>query len=481
MKPCEPAVCLVLSIVATIVGDAEIWGDHEDERFDVWGNLTVPFDATLTLRNVTIVFHTDANETYGIRLDQHASLRVLDGDDDPSTPGDASNITSTGVGWYLYDPDGIEFEMDGSRLGNLGRAHEEPEVGTVQGFWVVCVKVTISGSEVMARGCSGKVSATTVDIEGTNISRLNFSIGTMGHRASLDGISLKEVQLTVWNGNPLTLTSSVLDGSGFACNNAGDLKIEGNLFVDSSFYSTDGTEVDMVDCVFKGSISRASLGGKDLRATGCEFTDTEQGLSMGGSPRYTVEDCTFTNVSEPLKLYSGVCRVANVTIVGRSTATGIRIYGSGTCTITNTSCQDCYIGIDVNQWQGPAELINCSLSNITSMGLYIRYSTDVRCRSCSFVGTRYTAYAYYSLDLDLAMVDCWFEDLQFGTYFGADRSTTFVDCTFVNVTQPVYQNMGDVDLRNVTMRGTNGLLATGIGLSTLHGSLNVTNTTCVGY
>ena len=187
MEGSNLALCAIVCVVATlaalslmasssqakdIVGDTQMWGDYEDEHFDIWGNVTVPTDTTLTLKNVTIVFHTERNETRGIRLDLHASLIITDGDDDPSTRGDASNITSMGAGWYLYAPEGIELQVRASRLENLGVDHDEPGVGTVPGVRVVCPVVNVRGTEVKATGCNGSVVSTSVDIRETTISAL---------------------------------------------------------------------------------------------------------------------------------------------------------------------------------------------------------------------------------------------------------------------------------------------------------------------
>jgi parallel beta-helix repeat protein len=84
--------------VQYLFGDWNVTGveSYTDEIFVLTGNLTILAGGALTLRNVTLAINcTTENGTYDIQVMDGGSLNITDGDNDPATTDDRSNITDS--------------------------------------------------------------------------------------------------------------------------------------------------------------------------------------------------------------------------------------------------------------------------------------------------------------------------------------------------------------------------------------------------
>ncbi len=419
------AVTLLASVTGAvdIDGDTEMWGIHEDERYDIWGNVTVPVDSSLTLRNVTMVFHTDHHEIFGIRMLAGANLLVLDGDDDPLTPNDASLVSSTGSPWFLAILNGARFQVRASRLENVGRDHVEPGVGYKSGVWVVCETVEIWESQISGDDGRGEVRSPSVDIEGTTLSDLYLIIDVMGYSLSMNDISIQNMTLMVRNGRSFVLEPSMVNNSLLLCNVFNTVRVTGTLFNGSALNVNSVSQMDVLGCRFQGSDTFCFYGAGGLvRVADCHIEDSNRGMVISSTTLTLVTGCTFDNVTYPIRPSSGDVDISNVTISGADA--GISLwYGQGVVNISDTICEDSVAGVDIFKWTGPIGITGCNFTNISYTGIGVAEATDLRLRSCSFVNVRLGVTCDHDVQAvwELEVVDSSFELFAIGlNCFGAN-------------------------------------------------------------
>lgn len=381
------AVTLLASMTGAvdIHGDIQMYGTQEDKRIDIWGNVTVQASSTLTLRNVTMIFHTDLDEVFGIRMEAGANLLIQDKDDDPSTPDDASLISSTGGAWFLAILDGASFEVRASRLENVGKDHIEPGVGSIYGVWIVCDAVELWESQLLGVDGRATVHSPSVAIEGTTLSNLYLTVNVLGQSLSMTDIYIQSMTMVVTNGRSFILEPSISNDSQLVCNAFNTVRVSGTRFNGSSLNIHSVSWVDIFDCSFQGSDPFSIYGaGDQVSVFGCRFEDSYQGIMVSYTMLTLVAGCTFDNVTYPFRQSSGAIDMRNVTMSGADT--GIRLWsGEGTVNISDTICRDSVAGVDIIKWMGPIGLANCSFTNISFAGVDIEETRDLRLRSCSFV------------------------------------------------------------------------------------------------
>jgi parallel beta-helix repeat protein len=81
-----------------LTGEWNVTGteSYSDESIVLTGNLSIKSGGSLTLKNVTLAMNcTFANATYTIEVLSGGTLIIMDGDNDPSTTSDRSNITDS--------------------------------------------------------------------------------------------------------------------------------------------------------------------------------------------------------------------------------------------------------------------------------------------------------------------------------------------------------------------------------------------------
>jgi len=80
---------------------------YRNQTIHLRGNLTINSTGALEMENVTIVFNCSHDGQYGIHVLGNGFLNITDGDADPSTMDDSSNITNSGPGgriFFIVDP-----------------------------------------------------------------------------------------------------------------------------------------------------------------------------------------------------------------------------------------------------------------------------------------------------------------------------------------------------------------------------------------
>ena len=424
------AVTLLASVsgAETFNGDTQLWGTHENKTVDIWGNVTVPADSTLTLRNVTMVFRTDLGGVYGLRMEKGASLLVHDGDDDPSTPGDASVIKSSGETWYIMAIDAARLEIRASRIENLGRRHEETGRGWVEGVWITCDAVELWESEILCVDCLGEVTSPTVDIKGSTFSDIWVTVDVMDQPVSMVDVFLENTILILRNGLSFTFERSSLVDSRLVSYVFSNITVRGTLFDASSLTTHSDFQVDIIECVFQNQFQENSLSidarPDRVRVYDCHFEKSNSGIFAPKSNLTMVADCTFENVNYPITVAKGDADIRDVTISGAALGVMVQRFG-GAVNVLNMTCRDSLIGIQIEEWTGPIDLYNCSFTNIDDKGINIvrpEKETNLRLMSCSFVNILYgiSGDPLPSYGWELEVIDSSFEQFLYGLkLFGA--------------------------------------------------------------
>ena len=124
--------------------EVEIWGDttiwntivKSNTEIILNGNLTIASGGSLTLTNVTLRINCTSNGSNHIEVQGGGALYINDTDGDPSTRGDATNITALNPNhrFTFLVRSGATFQMNNSELHHCGYTGDYPYTGA--GLWI---------------------------------------------------------------------------------------------------------------------------------------------------------------------------------------------------------------------------------------------------------------------------------------------------------------------------------------------------------
>jgi hypothetical protein len=354
---------LILLVISTDAQGTEYHSDMamsgviENERIDIWGNLTVPDNSALTLRNVTLVFHCEGGVSYELRVGKGASLHVSDGDGDRSTVNDRSHVSSVGSPWFLSGDDVRFFELTDSEFKGLSDDYvNEPPWSR----WskMVADRILIADAELsdirgflFLRG-----------VQGLEVS--NSMINGSYHRVEATGLTVL-INGSRFNGGEICLYA----GS--------DRSTE---VTNCTFESPNGvglwvqTEASIRDCDFIECLAgiKADMTGSNdpVFIDGCSFLRCNTGIKEDESSVMVVNACSFKGGFRGGILIAGLdYRINNTTFQDLRVVFQVLFYDS--FTMNQTRISDCLEGVQLNLDGRKDKFENCTFDNVTGIAINV--------------------------------------------------------------------------------------------------------------
>lgn len=317
-------------------GDLVLNGVVENVTIDLWGDLIVANLSSLSLRNVTLVFHNDGGVQHGIVIGNGASLSILDNDGQGSTTRDQSFIDSLGIPWRLEADYAETVRIEHSHLNHMGR----PDSGGIPSFDVTITaysKIVVEDvtftqlggyifmSSPLGRSCLGNSTCRGVEpsvfVEGTIVAIENTTFESDGEYALLVSSSVGSIINCSISGNGthgITLDGTVKAANctvrgftyGIWVNSRSAVNISGcdildcptGIFVEERT-RTEVSATRLIDC------GHGFIGEKILMAglMGCAFQNlSEVAVEIvfdGRGLSATLADCIFESARHCLRAY----------------------------------------------------------------------------------------------------------------------------------------------------------------------------------
>ena len=188
----------------TLVADEE----YSNGTITCTGTLRIPFGFTLTLHNITLVM--DANASNGqsvIDVEKGGSFFVFDGDGNPATTGDASNITRSGAyGYKFMVLKGSNFTLENSEVHYAGYMSTSPTPAEY-GIYIESNNVTISHSLLSSNNEAIRMTGAEFKIDNCTIIKNRY--GIVAVQNSDPEILYNNISNNFWNGITIQSASSI--------------------------------------------------------------------------------------------------------------------------------------------------------------------------------------------------------------------------------------------------------------------------------
>lgn len=373
------------STALELTEDTSLSGTFSDQTIDAWGNITVPEDGHLELRNVTLVFHTDDVDSLGIRAFPGSTIVLSDGDNDPGTETDATNVTSTGGPWFLIVENATRFEIRNSILQNIGKWVYDPILGSCWQTLIEASSISITWSRMENLSLAMVLEADDIYLSKSAITsdlpdrymRLNLVSTTIEVRDSTISIAyvslLTEEKLVVRNSH-IQITYYYLNIKG--------VTVE---LLDTWF---DGFGVDIrsadTNSESSATVSRCKFTSgyplhsrlNTLRVQECEFMGPFSGIVSHSPPNVEISNCTFTQDSRGINVQNAKdLKVTDVNFTGCSSPMKVTRH-SGTVVLERLTVVNCRFGLYIEgstEWQPPftVNISECRFENINGKGLSV--------------------------------------------------------------------------------------------------------------
>jgi len=374
-----------------INGDIEMTGTVSNRQYDIYGNLTVPEGETLVLRNVRIIFHNPGDHEVGLRVQNGTTLRILDGDDDPSTTGDGSYINCTPDPWFLTVDRAVLFEVRNSVLEHIGVSYTDPDLGRMRGPWIEATTMTLDHATLFDAREIWTMEGDTLTIADSRINGSTPAIVAQFEIVLVSDSIFEVGQFNPVRGNRVEVDRSVFNHSVLACGTVQIVTVRNTAFDSSilSFYSgvTRGT---VLDCTFSGDVSNYALyaNATNTFIANCVFNGSDGGIWIR-SDITVIDGCTFVERNWGVYVDLGILSISNSRFT--SCASGV---------ILERTKADIYMSF--------LTFTNCtsSISTVESVGTVSVVSCDFR----DSVGTSIRAEDFRYLLVD----DCSFENVTAG-------------------------------------------------------------------
>ena len=345
--------------------DLERTGIYENARWDLWGNLTVPQNGTLDLRNVTITFHQDANGPYGLRALIGSSLILTDYDDDPYTTGDRTNITSVGGPWFFVMRGASNLTTSGAELSNVGLDYTDPNLGRVRTIELMVGAIDLTDASI--------TNVETDVIVDTGSFRLNGTKMLMQDRWVIVDSSLFVLELSSVSVYELSSNCSYLSivDSKFTCDFVASIRKPKVTHISNSTFKVKNFSVygTMSSCAVYDSTFEGPNGGSvsfnlnNDSYPSAEFVNlTFTGFSGALYTRYAralIDRCRFSDCTQGLSFRQARVLVKESTFWNIAQGIG---FTDAQLDIDNSSFDDCDMGIYFNYAFESLEIDNCTFS-----------------------------------------------------------------------------------------------------------------------
>ena len=411
-----------------INGDTEMTGTVQDQRYDIYGNLTVPEGETLVLKNVTIVFHNPGDHAVGLRAQRGSTLRILDGDDDPLTTGDGSYINCTPGPWILTVNRAILFEVRNSVLEHVGRMYTDPDLGWLWGPWIEAESVDLDHATLYDARETWRMSGDQLTIAD---SRINGSEAAMiaefgrawvtdsllevktfsvqyGLRFEMDRSIVNFTNLQSWGLQTVDVRDTAFYASQFSFyqiivrGTVLDCTFTGNSGLYAMYANATNTIIN--NCVFNGSVQGANIRSRVTVVDGCAFVGSDQGLYHDWGI-LSVRNSTFTSCGTGVLLESGVADVA----------------------LSGLTFINCSTPIRTVDWEGTVSVVSCDFRNTPGASIQAEDFGYMLLDNCSFINVTRGVWARPNDPRVwwLRVTNCTFKEFSTGVLcYGANLTVT---------------------------------------------------------
>ncbi|MDD3493264.1 MAG: NosD domain-containing protein, partial [Candidatus Thermoplasmatota archaeon] len=334
--------------------------------------------------------------------------------------------------------------------------------GTYTENVVVNKQVTITGMQAVL-DAAGSGDALTVTAHRAYIHHLTVTNASHGRGVVIDGDNVTVMHCTltdhkialVVNGDHALFAHNTVMGYGVG---RGAVVAGSHTHMDSNYFNhlqnatqvVGGTENVIVGNHYAGNVFALQV----TSASGTCITDNyfssgnSYGIDIVGDTWCTLDNNTFRDNGEALRVFSSGLVIVNHTFEGNTL--GLGIYADGT-TVRNCVFQDNHQAVQVDgayntmvadcvfsesrqgvivQEAATVDLRNLTFADQEGASLSIQDSAQVTVFQCSFTGNGEAAYVHQSSDLHLR--ECWFDHQQAGVVI-SDSQTIIHDCTFAHV------------------------------------------------
>ncbi|MBI5000176.1 MAG: Ig-like domain-containing protein [Euryarchaeota archaeon] len=351
---------------------------YENQTIFLAANLTIEYNATLALKNVTFVMN--CSFAYEFNITVNGILNVTDGDWNPATKDDCSNITAPNSAV----PYGIAASNNST--------------------------ITVSNSDITWWGAPAS-GEPAFNSNGARFANTTFFACAPGETISdvvnttFDTCSLVDSNITTNNSRGTRLANCALANSSFFLNNSLNTSIAGcsgdftsSITVfgkNNTVYSAGGN----LSMNFKGddgvftvsSMAGMRLRGQNQTVENVAFRDGA-GLIVEGTESIAValRDSTASNCTSGFTFIS--CAVVAERLAARECPTGYNIAGTGAGRLVNSTADLCANGLDSTS-AGSFTVQDCTFSNISGNGTRALFSAEfLRLDGCAFSNVATTLY-----------------------------------------------------------------------------------------
>ncbi len=274
--------------VTYIDGDWIVTGaeSYTDEEIILSGNLTVETGGSLVLANVTLAMNCSFNGQYHIRVNSGGSLIVTDGDNNPWTTDDFSNITDSpfdndgGGGDYKYFVEvlsGGSVSINNTIIRECGYSSDP-----FYGFYVYSDTSSFENS-IFRSNLQGLI------LEGNNSEIRN---------CTFDGNKDYGIR-SVGNDNNI-INCTFKDNVDYGILSSGNGNIIQNCTFENSYYAIwiDSGELDndIQECTFENNTNAIRVTGDNTDVHNCTLKNNDKGIYVGTDVNNSdIQNCTFEN------------------------------------------------------------------------------------------------------------------------------------------------------------------------------------------
>ncbi len=384
MVAVSAAALLAVDVQGVVInGDTEMTGTVQDQRYDIYGNLTVPGGETLVLKNVTIVFHNPGDHGVGIRAQRGSTLRILDGDDDPLTTDDGSYINCTPDPWILTVDRAILFEVRNSVLEHVGRMYNDPDLGLQRGPLIKATSVNLDHATLYDAKESWTMNGDTLTIAD---SRINGSEATMVAYFGDVRVTDSRLELrgfTAEDGQRFEMDRSILNFSGLACDSVETVIVRNSAFHSSGFSFYWGVmRGTVLDCTFTGNQRGLFANATNTFITNCDFNGSLVGVWIW-SQMAVVDGCTFVGCEQGLYQNDGTLSLSNSTFT--SCTAGVVIENSlADSAMSGLTFNNCSTPLKMVKWEGTVSVVSCDFRDTPGVSILAEDFRYMLVDDCSF-------------------------------------------------------------------------------------------------
>jgi hypothetical protein len=396
--------------------DVELTGLHKDKTIECWGNISVPIGGSLTLKNVTLIFHTTENTTLGLIGSSGSIIEIVDGDGDHRTYTDASNLSSTNGPWFIIVDNGDRFTIRNSMLTDLALIFNDTDGRTIYGSEVEADHIRFTNAMVELAHRRLTLKSDHMTLFASSINKGDFTdLYLVGKDIQLRDNHL-EVPVIINDAQMVNLRGNTHVSGWVIAQQVSDLHVSDSLFIACGVQGyTDVESASFVNCSFRSSSSFAIyIRWADVLVQDCTFDSFSGGVNhyMGN---LSIIDSTFDRVD------NGISAIA-----GRISITGCSFTDSRTCvdisslnaniSISDVSIVRCNIGLYIHGSSSDVTVVNSTFTDVWNNAIDFEGIGSLRVESSTFLNLTYGIKGWVDQDYGEGtwVTDCTFDRFMYG-------------------------------------------------------------------